>query len=1025
MVNRLIATGLLAILSLWLVACGTGGVGTTGNPTKDESHSGSGVWAGNYEVIRYNEAGFPDPSLNGTLQLALNNKGGQNALTISVRDNVNTNMVALDVHYSGDVHPADVKFYGALGSDSQVLSASFLTQVPGTAAIGQTGIGDYKPAAINGSFATVTFAPGALRSVSAAGDVHQNPTGVGYKVGEAPTNPIGDTTPEGYLSNVVVDDDQTAHAGSLDVAWYSAWHLADGNQNGQVEIADLSPLGKYLNQSVGSNFAALPADYDGNGIVAPSDLSKMGKHLNEGTDNYLVQVNDNDGSDTGLTTVGTYDWSQTVGQDWTAPTDPTNKTAPTPESLDPVFKKWTVHIDDQSAVTMQQLTDIDTAGNGDGKVAFHITPQRATQQGVTTVVEAQAGAAPPPVRFITVSQVSIRVTGATGGGDDGTLFDSSNTAGSVVANSAVHVAIDEISGTYSSPVGSGTFNSTDPLPADMTQQDYDDTLALIKTKGATGYVHFDVAQGGAPGFRYRSDWLTFAAAPPAFGDLGDGTIFPDDDPESTGATAEGVLTLNLDSAADLDGDPLRSIQFSSYSQIFNFDVTADPNAPILADPINLNDGQPVTQLTRNAGTEISQDITMPGTIQTPENVEYQLIEILPSGAAGDVLPFTYHSPPSNQGQFFVKGVAPASLQAFVTGILNPGSSYHFTFRDDQGGPWSSLNTPEPLLTTKPAPPPIDLVTVPNRLAFPSYAQFQIRMKDPYVRRDPKVVFDVIGPPPSINPPEATKVAYKDILKKYPGPEAGEIVLGIKDLESYPRITAIKADNPDGIDASTVNTDQFNIIDRAPDHVTVDCLGYAGWQDLVGEEKWSYKLFNADDSAFGQGTFMLESFRADDPPPMATASNSWGVNVYDRDNTPTASITDLVGLFNNRTLRHSMAGTDTPDVIWCEFNGGYMYDFNPDDGSNNVRLVFSYQDDTGSPEYVPADLRIAGITDTGDWLAIHVVTPDDYYKPGGFGQFVDGLTYVVHLQDSRFPGQWQSTYGDGTPDDPNLLFVSSN
>ena len=29
MVNRLIATGLLAIASLWLVACGTGGVGST------------------------------------------------------------------------------------------------------------------------------------------------------------------------------------------------------------------------------------------------------------------------------------------------------------------------------------------------------------------------------------------------------------------------------------------------------------------------------------------------------------------------------------------------------------------------------------------------------------------------------------------------------------------------------------------------------------------------------------------------------------------------------------------------------------------------------------------------------------------------------------------------------------------------------------------------------------------------------------------------------------------------------------
>lgn len=1013
MVNRLIATGLLAIVSLWLVACGTGSVGSTGIPSKDESHSGAGVWAGSYEVIRYNEAGFPDPALNSTLQVALNEKGGQTALVISVKDSVHTDTVALDVHYPGGaVHPEDVKFFGALGDESQVLSASFLTQVPGTAAIGQTGINDYKPARIDGTFAQLTFAPGGLRSVSAAGDVHQAADGVGYHVGAAATNPIGDTTPEGYLSNIIVDDDQAAHPGSLDLAWYAAWHLGDGNQNGQVEIADLSPLGKYLNQNVGDNFAALPADYDGNGIVAASDLSKMGKHLLEGTDNYLVEVNDNDGSENNLTTVGTYDWSQTAGDDWTAPTDPQNATAPTPESLDPVFKKWTVHFDDLSAVTMQQLSDIDQAGNGDQKVAFHVTPVRGTQEGVSTSIEATVNFA-PPVRNITVNEVRIRVEGASGGDDDGTYFDDDTAAGSVVANSQVTVSIVGISGIYSSPAGGGNFNGVDPFPADMTQADYDDALALAQTTGATGFTHFTVANGGAAGFRYRSDWLTFQAPPPAFGDLGDGTVFPDDDPDSTGASSEGQLSLILDSATDQDGDPLRSITFTSYNKVFLFDVTADPNAPILADPINLMTGQPVTELTLLEGTQVSQDITMPATIQDPTGVTYQLLEILPTGAVGEQIDFTYDDGAQQQGEFFVKSITPPSLQAFVSGVaINPGSTYHFTFKDDQGGPWSSLNTPDALLTTAQPPPPQDLISVPNRLGPGDYDTLRIMLPEPKIRRDPRVIFNVIDE--TIDPVDA--VGYNDVLKM----SGQEILLGVGNFEQYPRVTLLKDATPDMIDATTVGDAGFIVTETAPDHMTVDCAVI--FNDLQsGEQNWAYKLFNENDTAFGQGTFIAQALRFDDPAPFAV---NWSVNTFDRLNTPTETTADLLGLYTNRTIKHSNVGTGTPDVLWFQFNGGYMFNESP---AFNTKAVFEWWDGNGndfSDSIARLDLRIAGIAPNGDYIALHVVTEDDYYTPGGLGNFIDGMSYIVHLDDPKYPTAWETTYGIGNPDgDEFMLFCS--
>jgi hypothetical protein len=1029
MFNRLIATGLLAIASLWLVACGTGGVGSAGIPSKDQSHGGAGVKAGNFEVIRYNAAGFPDPALNSTLQLSLANKGGETALTIGVRDSIHTDTVALDVRYdAGSFHPEDVKFFGALGDDDQVLSASFLTQIPGTAAIGQAVIGDYRPARIDGSFAQVTFVAGGMRSVSAAGDPHLSPAGVGYHVGEAVTNTVGDAPPDPlYLENIVVDDDQTAHPGSVDLTWFAAWHLADGNQNGQVEIADLSPLGKFLNANVGSNFSALPADYNGDGVVSPSDLAKMGLHLGEGTEDYLVQVNDNNGTQDNLTDVGTFNWGATEGDDWTLPTDPNNATAPTPETLDPVFRKWTVTFDDASAVTMQQLADIDIAGNQDGMVSFHITPRRDEVAGpVTSSVDAEVGV-PDTTRYITVNEVSIRVVGATGGGDDGTLFDTNNTAGSVVANSVISVEIDAIAGIYSSPDGGGAFNSTDTFPADMTQQDYDDALALAQTTGATGHVNFTVAQGGAPGFRYRSDWVTFPAAP-AFGALGDGTVFPDDDPESTGALAEGSLAVNLNAATDLDGDTQRSIVFSNFNQVFLFDVTADPNAPLLADPINLQNGQPLTELVLLDGTLVVQDLTLPSLIQDPEGTIFELIEILPSGAAGDTIEFDYEPLTPAQGQFFVRTIDPPQLQAFVSGIaINASSQYHFTFKDDQGGPYSSLNTPEQVLTTAAPPPPQDLITIPTRLGLPGFATIKILMPDPVIRRDPRELINELDE--TITPVNVE--GFNDVLKM----SGDEIILGVNNGEKYPRFTIITNPTndpnfgPELIDTTTPSEGDGSkalVTERTRNHVTVNLQGFQENWPTTGEMECAYKLFNENGTALGQGEMVMQALRFDDGPPTVTGPGTWGVNVFDRETTADAEIEDLAGLFTNKTIRLSNVGSPRPDVLWFQFNSGYVYDFEPSDGDNNVKAVFEWWDGNEnefSPHYAIANLRVAGIAPNGDFLALHVVTENDVFPNGNF---LDGMSYIVHLDEQQTPGPWEATYGVGNPQgDENMLFVSQD
>jgi len=154
--------------------------------------------------------------------------------------------------------------------------------------------------------------------------------------------------------------------------------------------------------------------------------------------------------------------------------------------------------------------------------------------------------------------------------------------------------------------------------------------------------------------------------------------------------------------------------------------------------------------------------------------------------------------------------------------------------------------------------------------------------------------------------------------------------------------------------------------------------------------------------------------------------NWAVNVYDRENTPTATIDDIVGLYNNRIINHAHNGSARPDVLWFQFNGGYVFNDSP---AFNTRAVFEWWDGNGnsfSPAYATVDLRVVGVGANGDYIATHVVTEQDYFGGGGAGNFVDGMSFIVHLQDPKYPGQWQATYGIGNPQgDENMLIVTNS
>jgi hypothetical protein len=697
---------------------------------------------------------------------------------------------------------------------------------------------------------------------------------------------------------------------------------------------------------------------------------------------------------------------------------------PDPIDLGTVFKTWNIDFDGSSPFTFDQLSEVDNAGNANGFVTFHVTPQRAGMNGVTGVSN-DIEVFVDRTRYITVNSVTIRVVGATGGTGDGTVFDSSNDAGSAVANSALAFNLEGIAGTYSSLEGGGPFDAA-TLPADMTQQDYDDALAEARAR-----AEWLFSNNGAPGFRYRSDWVTFNPAPPAQGDPGSGVVFPDDDPESTGAEAEGALNVSLDAQSDLDGAPERSIVFTTFTHDFSFDVTADPTAPIMDDPFDLGKGQTATELTLLEGTQLQISLTVSTPIADPTQTELWLYEIGPTGATvGMPLEFTYAPGATNQGEFFFRTVDPADIQAFVTGInIAPDSQYHLAW-NDAGGPSSSLNTPEPVLITVPPPPPADLSEAPEVLGNPftgesGYYTFRIFHPDPEIRRGPRVNIDPVNGTLSWDSPE-DQVAFNDILKY----GANFLTTGSNGI-LYPRVTVIMDDpdnpdpgfGPDQIDATTSgleDTGEVLVFQPHPNFLTVDCLGLP-WDTIDSQVRLAYKVFNVNDTAAGQGELLAAALRPDDPAPFAV---NWGVNVFDRLNTQDMRIADLPGLFVNRIVNEATANTGTPDVLWFQFSGGYMFDFEPSDGNNNVRAVLEPWDGSGESfdMYSFIDLRVAGVLG-GDYLAIHPITVNDFFPSGNL---LSGWSYVVHLDDSRIPGPWETTYGVGNPDgDEYMLSVVNN
>ncbi|GEM_PF-2479510 len=996
-----------ALLVLCLAACGTKNVGVLDSATLDSGNSTSGVTLGEFEIIRANAEGTFDPALNDTLSVRLEDGAGESALVIGVHDAELVSNVALEVRFDpASVHPVRAELNGLYGN-TETIEATFL-HVAGKAGIGQVCVAE-PPLELNGEFATVYFEAGPSRSVSAAGGPHGNPAGVGQVVYPSNEN----------LSNLVATSD--TGAGTATLTWFGAWHLADGNQDGLITVADITPIGFFFDQNVVDNWACMRADYNFDRFITVSDITPVGVYFDQGTDAYRVEASDDVESPSALTLVQDVAWSGPEATPYSG-----NQADAIPGALHPVFTQWQLEFTGTSTFTYDALDALDT--NDNQTVRLHVTPHDSNGDSVSAFVDVEVGGGSGgETDILNVSSYQIRVTNGEGGiGPSDEIFDEDNDVVTVYANAGVEPDTGIALNLYSI---SGTFNAlefdgaADPgtWPEGMTEGAYDTAFTAVRNA-----LEWRIEHGGADGFRRTEDWLDLDSGLPSpiTGDPGAGSVFPDDDPDSDEAEPEGVVTTYLPADGEHTYPVTEDLAVHVPSVVqyeFSCDVAADPAVVVLTnygeDPLN-----PVTELTLNEPTLMfilfEWGSEGPPAEFALTSMDLHEIDQASGLSLGEVETFTHVTgigePEPGQYMILPSGEDEEIILVKVRGSGLAASSF-YAFRYFDGGKWSSINKPPELLGTATPPPPQDLLVVPKN-GWPAIDELQVFYDDPVVRRDPRVYYDFGSG--SILPTEP--IAYEDILKTN-----GEEFFIQAAGSLYPQVAVLETENPALIESLSDNIAGVASFQPSPGRLLIDVLVISqpgGIQDPT--RTYSFKFFNANETAVGQGTFTMAPLGNFVTQPEGA---NWGVNVWNR--------TD--GEINDRSyagknfVNGNTVGIDaiSPDVLWFEFGGGWVFDVDQDvegvydsstaNPTSNTQVRMVDQGGDGS-FYMSISLRIVGLLPSGNYLAIHALTPPCWEWPGvtGWpGQFDAGKSFDVKLVDPHFPG-YEYTY-------PQALFVTGD
>jgi hypothetical protein len=1050
------------LLALLASACGTKNVGVNGpslSAPQQNERASAGVTVGDFEVVRYNQQGHEDSALNPTLQLSLQNGAGETALVINVKDGAYTDAVNTEVHYDAErYHPVRAEFAGLLGKPDQVLTASFLDNVPGVAGIGAVAMGDYKPGALNGKFATVFFAPGPDRAVSAAaGDSNDNPLGV--------ADVVSDVTPP--LNNLTVD---TSVTDTVTLTWTAVWEIGDCDGNSEVNVADLTPMGKVFKASTATTFKAVPSDTDRNGQVTVSDLTPIGKHFKQSVSGYLVEASDDDG--TGKVTVGTVQTSDKHDPDTTA--DPSSLANP----LTAISPYWTLTFDSNSSFSFSQLKALDVNADSSHLVQITITPQgqsgKAGGVPASIAVPVSGSVTGPTPNQLIITGFSVEVNDGAATPNPLATLDDTNLSYSTVANSSIGFRLKSIKGQFNGKAfDGGPAPPADPnniQPTDMTQADYDTAYTA-----AISNTIWNVTSGGDAAARRTSDWVTFSSgSSPYLGGLpSGGTVFPDYDPESSATDSppdpEGTLTVTLPTnGGALPGggtaqypdlstpDPGLQVKIVGQPVVntFHVDVTKEPSQPILT-PYTDQNGNAMTELILNrrntvymnefAWGDVTQQGNPPADTPWPAPADYNTVtmEMCRIGSDGS-------STGTNATFSYVQTIDPASLNpgqfTIINGLPDPQTGFptyyaiaivngstlvqgaNYAFRMNVAGDYSSVNVPTDTLTTAPPPPPQALELTPTTCADAD-DQIQIRYKNSNIRRNGDMQIAFV-PPTGPQFQATNQAAFDDELRNSPQPKGYEFAPSIdyshtppnQLTDYYPRVV-VKADASGPI-SGLDDPDQepaCPVLLRGAGRVVVDVSSLTSGQGLQDPgTKYNVELFDQGGVELGTGSFTYDNNNSFAP---SLADLNWGVNVFDREDL------DLSARNYDENINpdvHTVDGSNLKNpvfpvpVVFFEWYGGSMSAWQqqeefvsnqPPTGNDLAYGLNAYvqvqDEDTGRSMYWEIGLRLSGVDPDGTFIGIHTVTLDDYQNPGfpggSDGVFDTGGTYDMTLFDPAHPG----------------------
>ncbi|MBN2082181.1 hypothetical protein JW859_08225 [bacterium] len=979
-----ILLGILLVLSL--TACGgSKNVGILETATLDNGHGTSGATIGGFEVIRCNEDGEFDPALNSTLKLRLQDYGDETALIVGVEDAELVNHVELEVRYDGDITHATRSEMNGIYGDNEVVSLEVL-DVYGVTALGQVCVGE-APVRISGDFATVYFAEGPSKSVSAINGPHTNSAGVGYVVYPDDEN----------IPNVFTESDVNAGTGQL--VWHGAWHLADGSQDSLVTVADITPIGVYFNQSVTTTWMAMKADYNFDRLVTVNDITPVGVYYNMGTTGYRVEASDNVDTPAALTLVKDVPWNG----DELEPASNAKGDA-VPGELYPVFNRWSLAFDANSDFTWNQLSALDA--NNDDYVRLHITPHDGTVDGnVTTFRDIEVGGTVvvDPYRLV-IQDYRIKAEGATGGAEDGTIFDKDTTLGSVVANDSVTFSLESISGSFDAIA----FDGTDPgnWPAGMTQDFYDTAF-----NEARDVLEWTVSHGGAAGFRRTAAWYDNGDTSPIVGDPGEGVLFPDDDPESDVSAPEGRIGTYLPSDTEHayhKDDFLEVFCYSPISMNFEFDVTIDEDAAIIT-AYGDNPDTPLTELILNEdnfvpiqfefGNDFPAQMTLTG---------LELLQI--DGNTGLVIETAHvfnlidDTELLDPGDYQVREMGEDYVIYCLVPSTKLDSESFYAFRFFSGNVWSSINKPSDMLETQPPPDPQDLMVLPEH-TWPDIDELQVFYADQKIRRNPNVYYSF----ETSSLEKEDEFAYLDELRV-----DGDEFFIRENGGLWPKVAVVQTSNPSTITQLSDGMADVYSFAPSPGRLLIN-ISIITIEGNIGDETeyYSFKFFNDEGGAVGQGTFDFEPIGDFKTKPVGV---NWGVNVFDRE-----ELAMNARAYDDFTVDSTTVGFDAarPDVLWFEFGGGWMYqtDQDPKGVSSSLDVsvspnvhVYVEQRDGGENFYMELSLRVIGLTAAGNTIAIHSLTPSAWRYPGvpGWpGKFTQGELFDLFLDDPHYAGQeWQ-------------------